>query len=110
MKMKSGLVRFFMVLMAVFLLCSNTPTPDAFCGDPPWRAEFDETCANTSDAMALTPAELETLIAKCERLQKAIEQLDESTRKVFLKRLMMCKNLYQFVLDAKKNSPENVAK
>lgn len=95
------------VLVAALLLCA--PLSDGFCDDPPWRIEFDETCANTSDAMALAPADLQALIAKCERLQKTIEQLDESARKVFLKRLLMCKNLYQYILDAKKRTPENVA-
>jgi hypothetical protein len=103
MKGKSRIVSSLVILAAALLLCA--PLPDGFCGDPPWRVEFDETCANTSDAMALSLADLQTLIAKCERLQITIEQLDESTRKVFLKRLLMCKNLYQYVLDAKKTVP-----
>lgn len=107
MKGKSGIVSSFMILMAALLFCA--PLPDGFCSDPPWKVEFDETCANTSDAMALSQAELQTLIAKCERLQIAIEQLDESTRKVFLKRVLMCKNLYQYVLDTKKREPERAA-
>jgi hypothetical protein len=55
--------------------------------------------------MALSVAELQVLVTKCEKLQKAIEQLDESTYKVFLKRILKCKNLYQFVLDTKKSTP-----
>lgn len=92
-----------MILVAALLLCF--PLQDALCADPPWRAEFDETCANTADSMALSATELQTLITKCEKLQKSIEQLDESTYKVFLKRILKCKNLYQFVLDSKKSSP-----
>jgi hypothetical protein len=107
MNIKSGFACSFVALITVLLL--SVILPEGFCGDPPWRAEFDETCANTSDAMALAPAELEVLIAKCEHLQKIIGQLDESTRKVFLKRVLMCKNLYQYVLDSKKRAPENAA-
>ena len=107
MKGKSGSACFLVILAAALLLC--IPLPDGFCGDPPWRVEFDETCANTSDAMTLSPADLRTLIVKCERLQITIEQLDESTRKVFLKRVLMCKNLYQYVLDTKKTAPEPAA-
>jgi hypothetical protein len=84
--------------MAAAMLCAVPP--DGFCDDPSWRVEFDEACAGTANVMALPQTDLQALIAKCERLQKTIEQLDESTRKVFLKRLHMCKKLYQYVLDA----------
>jgi hypothetical protein len=60
--------------------------------------------------MDFSLSELQLLITRCEKLQKTIEQLDESTRKVFLKRLLMCKNLYQFVLDSKKSTAEGGAK
>lgn len=83
-----------------------TAAPYGNCSEPSWRTEFDETCAGTSEAMALSPSELQALIGRCERLHKIIEQLDESARKVFLKRLLMCKNLYQYVLDAKSSPPE----
>ncbi|MDD2851871.1 MAG: hypothetical protein PHY09_08230 [Desulfuromonadaceae bacterium] len=86
-----------------------TAVPYGNCAEPPWRTEFDETCAGTSEAMALSQSELQALIGRCERLQKIIEQLDESARKVFLKRLLMCKNLYQYVLDAKSKPPEPLA-
>jgi hypothetical protein len=94
----------FLILAAVLFL--SVPIRDGYCADPPWRVEFDEACAGTSEAMALSPSDLQGLIAKCERLQKTIEQLDESTRKVFMKRVLMCKNLYQYVLDTKKRTPE----
>ena len=108
MKIKSCIVYSLVGLMTALILCA--PLSDGFCGDPPWRIEFDEACASTSDTMALSREELQTLITKCEHLQKAIEQLDESTRKVFLKRVLMCKNLYQYVLDTKNSAPEQVAR
>lgn len=106
MKRKSGVISFLLILVAALLLFVSLP--NGFCGDPPWRVEFDETCAYTSDAMALSQVDLQALIVKCGRLQKTIEQLDESTRKVFLRRLLMCRNLYQYVLDTKKKTPEQV--
>ncbi len=72
----------------------------AYC-DELWRSEFDDTCAKTADVMALSGNELEALIGRCERLQKVIEQQDETVRKVFLKRLQLCKDLYVYVLEAK---------
>ena len=104
MNRKPGIVCSLFLLITALLLFAAPP--HAVCADPPWRVEFDETCANTSSAMDFSLSELQLLITRCEKLQKTIEQLDESTRKVFLKRLLMCKNLYQFVLDSKKNTAE----
>lgn len=66
-----------------------------------WRAEFDDVCAKTQDAMALSVAELESLISRCDKLKPRIEALDEPRRKVFGKRLTGCRELYQYVLDHK---------
>lgn len=68
-----------------------------------WLAEYESTCARTTDSMALSAQELTQLIERCDRLQKIIETKEESLRKVYLKRLQMCRNLYAFVLDYKKN-------
>ena len=67
-----------------------------------WRTTFDETCGQSNEAMAFSVDELTTLIEKCDRLQKVIEAEDETVRKVYLKRLQLCKNLYVFVLETKK--------
>ena len=107
MKTKPGIGCSLVILLTALLL-SVSPL-NGICEEPPWRVEFDETCANTASAMDFSPAELQGLITRCEKLQKAIEQLDESTRKVFMKRILMCKNLYQFVLDSKKKPSGNSA-
>jgi hypothetical protein len=70
-------------------------------GEDTWRTDFDETCARTNDAMALSTSELNKLIERCDRLQKIIETEEETVRKVFLKRLQMCRNLYVFVQESK---------
>jgi len=88
------------LLSACFILCLAVP---AVYGENAWRMEFDETCSKTTDSMMLSVDELTTLIQKCDRLQKVIETEDETVRKVYLKRLQMCRNLYVFVLDTKKN-------
>ena len=71
--------------------------------EEPWRAEFDATCARTSEAMTLSVAELNQLIQRCSALQKVIEVQEESVRKVYLKRLQLCRNLYDYVLEYRKN-------
>lgn len=76
-------------------------TMHAAYGEDAWRTDFDSTCAQSNDAMALSMPELKKLIEQCDRLQKIIDVQEETIRKVFLKRLQMCKNLYVFVLEAK---------
>jgi hypothetical protein len=71
-----------------------------------WRAEFDNICAKTEDAMTFSEEELTDLISRCDTLQPQIEKLDESRKKVYLERLRKCRGLYAYVLDAKKNDPK----
>ena len=70
-------------------------------GEESWKREFEEICGNNEDAMKLTQDELKNLITRCDGLKPAIESLEETTRKVYLKRLQMCRNLLAFVLEAK---------
>ena len=88
-----------MIMTGCLILCISLPP--AFCEEA-WRTEFNETCAKTTEAMTLSNSELGSLIEKCDRLQKIIETQEETVRKVYLKRVQMCKNLYIFALDYKK--------
>ena len=67
-----------------------------------WRKTFDDICAKTNEAMNLSDEELKSLIGKAEQLKAAVEKLDESERKVFLKRLQKCRDLFEFVLSTRK--------
>jgi hypothetical protein len=51
--------------------------------------------------MKLPADELKTLIAGCDKLKPVIEALEETPRKVYLKKLQMCRNLLAFVLETK---------
>lgn len=66
-----------------------------------WRKEFDDVCSKTQDAMVIPYDELKNLVARCDRLKPQIEKLDESQRKVFLKRLQLCRDLYYFMLESR---------
>jgi hypothetical protein len=66
-----------------------------------WRAEFDDICSKTQDAMALSSDELRSLLARCDKLKPEIERLDPSVRKVYTRRLDACRALYRFVLDSR---------
>ncbi|MGE5699007.1 MAG: hypothetical protein ACM31N_02950 [Deltaproteobacteria bacterium] len=66
-----------------------------------WRKEFDDVCSRTQDAMVISSGELKNLVDRCDKLKPRIEKLDESQRKVYLKRLHMCRDLYFFVLESR---------
>lgn len=66
-----------------------------------WKAEFDNICAKTDVAMTLSKDELSERIVRCDRLKARIEAEEESTRKVYLRRLRMCQDLYRYVLQSK---------
>lgn len=68
-----------------------------------WKNEFDEICAKNDDAMSLGVDELKNLVQRCDKLKPRIEALDESPRKVYLRRLQLCRELYLFVLESKEN-------
>ncbi|MBI5741475.1 MAG: hypothetical protein HZA16_12275 [Nitrospirae bacterium] len=68
-----------------------------------WKGEFEAICSKTQDAMTFSPEELKDLITRCDNLKPAIEKLDETQRKVYLKRLQLCRELFVFVLGSKEN-------
>lgn len=82
------------------------PQSSASQGQPTqesWQKEFDDVCSKTDDAMTFSQEELADLIRRCDKLQPQIEKLDESRKKVYMGRLRMCRGLYAYVLDAKRN-------
>jgi hypothetical protein len=94
---------------AGFLLSGNSlaagppPTvgPPAVQAREGWKAEFDAVCSKTDVAMTLSVGELKELIARCVELKGRIEAQEETIRKVYLRRLQMCGDLYKYVLEEK---------
>ncbi len=68
-----------------------------------WKAEFDDICAKTDQAMTLSKEELITLVERCDKLKPSIEQLEETQKKVYLRRLQLCRNLFVFTIDTLPN-------
>ena len=66
-----------------------------------WKKEFEDICSRTQDSMSFTPDELKSLVGRCDALRPRIEKLDETQKKVYLKRLQMCRDLLAFVLESK---------
>jgi hypothetical protein len=69
--------------------------------DDDWYVEFEAVCSRTHDAMTMSSDELRALVSRCDQLKPRVAALDASRRKVFERRLQLCRDLYQFVLDTK---------
>jgi hypothetical protein len=83
-------------------LCFGTPV--AYAQEAGWKEEYDSVCSKTDVAMSLSAEELKTLIARCDRLKSRIEAEEETTRKIYRRRLQMCRDLYQYVLENKERN------
>lgn len=70
-----------------------------------WLTEFADVCSRTQDAMSLGLDELARLVERCDRLRPLVEKLEGPQRKVYLKRLQVCRDLYQFVLESRAAEP-----
>jgi hypothetical protein len=68
-----------------------------------WQKEFDHVCSNTQEAMNFSEDELAKLVQRCDALLPQIEKLDETRKKVYMGRLRMCRGLYAYVLESKRN-------
>jgi hypothetical protein len=77
------------------------PSPGAAAGQDDWKKEFDDICSKTQDSMALPSDELKRLIDRCDALRPRIEKLDDTRKRVYLKRLRLCRDLFTFVLETK---------
>lgn len=75
--------------------------PQSACAEDAWKTEFEDICSKTNDAISLNKEEVKALIDRCDKLKPQIEKLDETAKKVYLKRLQMCRDLFVFVLDSK---------
>jgi hypothetical protein len=75
--------------------------PSASYAEEAWKKEFDDICSRTEASTTLPKEQIRELISRGERLKAVIETLDESTRKVYLKRLQMCLDLFAYAIDMK---------
>lgn len=66
-----------------------------------WREEFDYVCGKTDDTMDMKAEELKDLAARCDKLRPIIEGSESPQKKVLLKRLDMCRNLFLYMIEVK---------
>ena len=68
-----------------------------------WKTEFNRVCGQTDNAADMSVDALKKAILECDALKPRIEALEATPRKVYLKRLQMCRNLFVYLLEGKEN-------
>jgi hypothetical protein len=94
----------FFIVLALYGVCAmgQTVSSGATAKAPEaWQKEFDEICGKTQDAMIFSAAEVKLLVQRCDALEPQIEKLDDTRKKVYLKRLKQCRGLFAYVLESK---------
>jgi cell division protein FtsB len=89
------------VLCGMPLLTGGAFAADVAVVQDDWKTEFEDICSKTQDSMAFTTDELKSLVDRCDALKPRIEKLDETQKKVYLKRLQMCRDLLVFVMQSR---------
>lgn len=64
-----------------------------------WKQEYADVCGKTQNSMSLSAEELKKYLDRCDKLQARLHELNGSERKVYVKRLKMCRDLYSYTLD-----------
>jgi len=104
---KSRFFPFALVLGILFFFAAPDPGERGFApigaahAQEDWKKEFEDICSKTQDAMVFSAEELKSLLGRCDKLKPLIERLEESQRKVYLRRLQMCRDLFFFMLETK---------
>ena len=100
--MKGCKCRVASIVCATGLLMSLLAAGLARAQEPAdWRLEFEAVCGTTDASMSFAVEELTNLIARCDKLAERIGAEEETVRRVYLRRLKMCRDLLVFVLDSK---------
>ena len=80
-------------------------TPGSANAQQDWKQEYAAVCAKTQNAVALSAEELKNSIERCDTLLARIDEeggLQGATeKKVYAKRLKMCRDVYEFTLEYK---------
>ena len=93
-------------LINLLLLCFfHISFPTGSYAQQDWKQEYTTVCAETQNATNLSSEVLRDYVERCDKLQERIKKLEgpqaETEKKVFTKRLKMCRGLYRYALDYK---------
>lgn len=107
--MKRFTIVFIVIMMSAFPFFSAYFSEKAVFGplvasaQDDWKNELDDICSKTQDAMAFTADQLRDIVARCDKLKPTIEKMEDTQRRVYLKRLRMCRDLFVYVLETKES-------
>jgi hypothetical protein len=96
-----AILRAILLVVVIGLFQANLLFPASADAEQGWKEEFEAVCSKTDAAMTLRTDELKDLVERCDRLKERIEAEEESTRKVYLRRLKSCRDLYHYMLEAR---------
>lgn len=65
-----------------------------------WREEFERICSRTGEAGDMSEAELSQLIIESERLREKIAASNDPDSKVYLFRVVKCRDFFVFMKEA----------
>jgi hypothetical protein len=93
----------FIISLALSLF--HVIPPNDTSAEESWKQEYAAICAKTQNSMDLSFEELSDYVERCDILLEQINDLNEtaggSEKKVYTRRVEMCRNLYKYVLDYK---------
>jgi hypothetical protein len=98
--MKKGRAHILAVFCAI-VLASAAPASGAAGSEGDWKVELEKVCVKTDISMTLSREELQALILRCEELEKRIGEEDEVVRRIYLRRLKRCRNLFVYMMESK---------
>lgn len=78
---------------------------DELASGEAWKEEFTEISSKAVVSMTLPTEELQALVERCDKLLPVIEGLEDTPRKIYLKRLNKTKSLFDFVIESRKEAP-----
>ena len=92
---------YILAVLCVTVLASMAPASGAADSEGDWKVELEEVCVKTDISMTLSREELQALILRCEELEKRIGEEDEVVRKIYLRRLKRCRDLFVYMMESK---------
>jgi len=107
--MENGMIRLTATACVIGILLVFLPGRAAWPAED-WRPEFEAVCGKTDVSMTLSKEELKDLIARCEKLEARIGSEEETVRKVYLRRLKLCRDLFGYVLESKESEAREPAR
>lgn len=70
-----------------------------------WKEEYAAVCGETQGAVSFSEEKLQKYIGRCEKLLERLDELDGpnggTEKKVYARRLKMCRDVYQYTLQYK---------